>query len=118
MPSIVVSVVVAPAAAHVSAAIAGTAGRTQALVVLAVGLISVVTGGLAVRSAAGAPRRGRAIAAVMVGLTGMILSALHLASSTAIGTGSGRLGAIVAFVVGLIGVVLGWLALTRSRRTT
>jgi hypothetical protein len=35
----------------------------------------------------------------------------------AVGTGSGRLGAVVALVVGLIGAVLGGLALVRSRRT-
>ena len=34
-----------------------------------------------------------------------------------IGTGNGLGGAIVAMVVGLIGMVLGGLALARSRRT-
>jgi hypothetical protein len=48
----------------------------------------------------------------------VVLGGLALARSAGrIGTGSGRGGAIVALVVGLIGMVLGGLALTRSRRT-
>jgi hypothetical protein len=38
-------------------------------------------------------------------------------NTTGIGTGSGRAGAMVALVVALIGMVLGGLALGRSRRT-
>jgi hypothetical protein len=64
-----------------------TSGRLASLIAGAVGLISVVIGGLA------------------------------LARSGGIGTGNGRLGAIVALVVGLIGTALGGLALARSRRT-
>ena len=53
-----------------------------------------------------------------LGLIGMLLAALHLATSTGgIGTGNGRVGAIVALVLGLIGMVLGRLALARSHRT-
>lgn len=48
---------------------------------------------------------------------GMVLAGLHLATATgAIGTGSGRAGAIVALVLGLIGIVLGGLARARGRR--
>ena len=55
--------------------------------------------------------------ALVVGLMGMALAGLHLATSTGgIGTGNGRAGAIVALVVGLVAMVLGRLALARSRR--
>jgi len=112
---------VAPPSAHVSVAYSGiTGGRAQALVALAVGLVSVVVGRLALARSAGDPgtgrRRGRAIVALAVGLIGMVLAGVRLASSTAIGTGSGRLGAIVALVVAVIGAALGGLALVRSRR--
>jgi hypothetical protein len=53
------------------------------------------------------------------------MSVLHLlaapaaahVSVAAVGIGNGRAGAIVALVLGLIGMVLGGLALARSRRT-
>jgi hypothetical protein len=49
----------------------------------------------------------------------MVLAGLHLATSTgAVGTGNGRGGAIVALALGLVGVVLGRLALARSRRAS
>jgi hypothetical protein len=84
-----------------------------------VALISVVVGGLAVARSAGAKRRSRGIVALIAGLLGMFLSGLHLVTATgAIGTGSGKLGAIVALVVGLIGAALGWLAIARARRTS
>ena len=57
-----------------------------------------------------------AIIALVLGLIGMVLSIVHLGTSTGgIGTGSGRLGAIVALVLSLIGVILGGLVLARSR---
>ena len=56
--------------------------------------------------------------ALVLGLIGMVLSVVHLGSSTGgFGTGSGRAGAIVALVLGLIGMNLGGLALARSRRS-
>jgi Family of unknown function (DUF6223) len=116
MPSVHISLVAGLAAAGI------TSGRAQSLVALAVALISMVVGGLALaRSARGADaiRRGRPIVALVVGLIGMALSGLHLASTTGgIGTGSGRLGAIVALAVALAGTLLGGLALARSRRTS
>jgi hypothetical protein len=60
-----------------------------------------------------------ALVTLAVGLLGVILSGVRLATATgAIGTGSGRLGAIVALVVGLIGTVLGGVALARFRRAS
>jgi hypothetical protein len=62
--------------------------------------------------------RAGAIVALVLGLIGMVLSVVHLGSSTGgFGTGSGRAGAIVALVLGLIGMNLGGLALARSRRS-
>jgi uncharacterized protein DUF6223 len=75
------------------------------------GLISLVVGALA------GARRRRATAALMVGLIAVVLSAVRLANSTAIGTGSGRLGAIVALAVGLLGIFLALRALSRSRHS-
>lgn len=78
------------------------------------GLISVVIGGLAlVRSSGNA--RAASILALVLGLISVILSLVHLSSSTGFGTGGGRAGAIVALVLGLIGMILGGLALARSR---
>jgi len=87
-----------------------TEGRTRANVEALVGLISVIIGGLAVRS------RGRigAIVALVLGLIATIFSALHIAGSTGFGTGGGKAGAIVALVLGLIGIILGGLTLLRS----
>jgi hypothetical protein len=96
-----------------------TPGRTAAILSAVVGLISVLTGWLALARSARPTGFGRTagIVALLVGLIGMILSGLHLARATGdFGTGSGRLGAIVALVLGLIGMILGGLALARSRR--
>lgn len=99
-----------------------TNGRARALVAVAVGLISVVTGALAKARSAGRTSTGNgrtmAIVAVVLGLIGMVLSVVHLGTSTGgFGTGSGRAGAIVALVLGLIGINLGGLAVARSRRS-
>lgn len=91
-----------------------TAGRARSLVGGIVSLISVIIGGLALSRSAG--RAG--IVALALGLIGMILSVIHLGTSTGgFGTGGGRAGAIVALVLGLIGVNLGGLTLARSRRS-
>lgn len=97
-----------------------TSGRARALIGVAAGLISVIIGGLALsrsKSRLGAGRTGAFIALVL-GLAGMVLSVIHLATSTGgFGTGSGRAGAIVALILSLIGMSLGGLALARSRRS-
>jgi len=114
MASILISVV------HASVAAGDiTAGRAQALAALAVGLIGVIAGGLALARPAHGKRRGRGIVALIAGLFSMVASGRHLATATgAIGTGSGKLGALVALVVGLIAMALGGLAIARARRTT
>ena len=58
-----------------------------------------------------------AIVAAASALLGGFGLAAPAAAQGVIGTGSGRAGATVAAVVALIGVVVGGLALARSRRT-
>jgi hypothetical protein len=99
-------------------AIGTTPGRARALIVAAVGLISVVAGGLALArsSRSAGTGRGGAIIALILGLIGVVLSVVHLSGSTGFGTGGGRAGAIVALALGLIGMSLGGWVLTRPRR--
>jgi hypothetical protein len=96
-----------------------TSGRARALMRAGIGLISVVCGGLAVARSKGVNGTGKgrvdAIAALVLGVIGVLLSVVHLGGSTGFGTGGGRAGAIVALVLGLIGVSLGGLAAARSR---
>ena len=103
---------------HFGFAVDVTAGRARSMVAAAVGLISLVIGGLALARSAGRTGNARAgaLVALVLGLIGMVLSVVHLGTSTGgFGTGSGRAGAIVALVLGLIGINLGGLALARSR---
>ena len=96
-----------------------TPGRLFSIVAALLGIISVIIGRMALARSAGptGSRRFRAIMALVVGLIGMFLSGLHLATTTGgFGTGKGRAGAIIALVIGLIGTALGWRALNRSRR--
>src|SRR5262245_9668872 len=98
-----------------------SSGRLGAVVAALVGLIGVIIGGLALRSAGrigtGSGRSG-AIVALVAGMIGMALGGLVVATADGgIGTGNGLGGGIVALVVGLIGMALGGLALARSRRT-
>jgi hypothetical protein len=52
-----------------------------------------------------------------LGLISSVIGGLHAANSAGgFGTGHGLAGAIVAIVLGLVGMVLGGLALARSRR--
>jgi hypothetical protein len=55
-----------------------------------------------------------AVAAGLVGLTGVVIGGLALRSAGRIGTGNGRLGAIVALVAGLIGTALGGLVVVTA----
>ena len=90
-----------------------TSGRARALVAVAVSLISVIVGGLTLGRFRG---RTGAVTALVLGLIGIVLSVVHLGTSTGgFGTGSGRAGAIVALVLGLIGANLGGLTLARLR---
>ncbi|HEY8894371.1 MAG TPA: DUF6223 family protein [Niastella sp.] len=96
-----------------------TTGRLTSIAIGILGLISLVIGrqALARSNASMRPRRPKAIATLIIGLTVVALSVLHLSLSTGgIGTGSGKLGSIVAMLIGLTGSGLGCLALVRSRR--
>jgi hypothetical protein len=99
-----------------------TSGRARSLVAVAVALISLVIGGLALKRSRRRveTRSGRvgAIVALLMGLIGIVLSVVHLGTSRGgFGSGSGRAGAIVALVLGLVGINLGGLALARARRS-
>lgn len=61
--------------------------------------------------------RTSAMSAMVVGLAGTALAALHLATSHGgPGTGNGLVGAVVAIPLGLLAIALGRRALARSRR--
>jgi len=97
-----------------------TTGRAQALVAAAVGLISLVIGGLALARAAGRIGNGNgragAISALVLGLIGLVIGGLVVATADGgLGTGNGLGGGIVAMIVGMIGMALGGLALARLR---
>jgi Family of unknown function (DUF6223) len=98
-----------------------SSGRLGAIVAGLAGLLGVVLGGRALRSAGrtgtGSGRNGASVA-LGAGLIGMALGGLVVATADGgIGTGNGLGGGIVALVVGVIGMILGGLALARSRRT-
>jgi hypothetical protein len=97
-----------------------TAGRAKALVGVAAGLISLVIGWWAkARSAKGTSSvRTSVVVALVLGITGIVLSIVHLSTSAGavFGSGSGKAGAIFALLLSLIGMTLGWQAL-RSRKT-
>jgi hypothetical protein len=108
-----------PAAAHVLAqqgavgATTLTAGRLWSLAAVALGLVGVVVGGLALARRAG----GRAVVALTAGVAGAVGGGLVVAAAEGgPGTGYGIVGGYAALVVGLVAVLLGGLALARSRR--
>jgi uncharacterized protein DUF6223 len=99
-----------------------TTRRLWATTASVLALISVVIGGLAmVRSTKGfgtAARLG-VILALAAGLFAVINGALVLTvANGGLGSGNGVVGGAVALVLGLIGVIIGGLALSRSRRRT
>ena len=114
-------------AAHVSEPAATTVygltnRRLWATTVLALALVSVVIGGLAL--ARPASRLGTAsgglgaIVTLAAGLIAVVNGGLVLAiANGGPGSGNGVIGGAAALVLGLIGLVLGGLALARSRRT-
>jgi len=120
-------VLATPAAAHVSVEAANvtvytvTAARVWATAAALLGLIGIVIG---VRARARSSRRignsGRrgAVAALVLGLTAVVVGALNLAvADGGPGTGNGVIGGAAAVVLGLVAAVLGGLVVARSRRT-
>ena len=91
--------------------LAVTSGRFASLVASLIAITGVVMGVRAVRAVRGS------VAAIVAGLIGLALGASVVANATSgIGTGSGVAGAIVAMVFGGTALVLGGIALVRSRR--
>jgi hypothetical protein len=104
--------------AQVSVAAGGlTAGRTQSLAGLAIASIGAIVGWLAVARSTGGRQHRRGVVAALAGLIGVVLAVRHLTTASgAIGTGSGKLGAIVALLVAMFAAALGGLAVARARR--
>ena len=98
----------------------GTPARVWASIAAFVALVSVVIGGLALRSVRRTGNGGRkgAIVALVAGLTGVVNGAVNLAvADGGLGSGNGVAGGAMALVLGLVGAVLGGLVVARSRRT-
>ena len=87
-----------------------TSGRAKALAGTFAALISLALGLRMKRRVnnANGSEKPSAIVALVLGLTAVTLSLLHLQSSITarFGTGSGKAGAIVSLIIGLTGVVL------------
>ncbi|MBI1176310.1 hypothetical protein GC207_02605 [bacterium] len=98
-----------------------TPRRLWATAAAALGLFSVVIGGLSLRRSVrriGNGGRKGAVLALVAGLVAAINGALNLAVATGgLGSGNGVAGGAGALVLGLIGMVLGGLTLARSRRS-
>jgi hypothetical protein len=97
-----------------------TTGRLVGSVAALIALAGVVVGGLALARSTGRIGGGRrgAVVALVAGPTGMIIGGLVVAvAKGGPGTGYGIVGGFAALAIGLIATALGWLALTRSRRT-
>ena len=97
-----------------------TLRRFWATTAIAMALIGVVTGGLALARPAGrfgtASRRRQAIVALVAGLFAAVNGGLNLAvASGGPGTGNGVVGGAAAFVLGVVALAIGGLALARCR---
>jgi len=94
-----------------------TSDRARSLVGVAMGLISVIIGWrMKTRHVVNGGSRSWAVAALVAGITAVVLSIVHLANVTGgFGTGGGKAGAIAALVLGLIGTSHGALSF-RSKR--
>lgn len=89
-------------------------GRTVPTIAAAVALISIVVGAIA-RVRPGWRRPG-SVVALLLGLAGAAVGAVHAAGSAGgLGTGNGLAGAVAAVALGLVGAVLGGVTLVRAR---
>lgn len=113
-------------AAHVSGPLTNTVHgptprRLWATTAVALGLAGVIIGSMALMRAdrrVGNRGRNGAILALVAGIIAVVNGGLNLALATGgPGSGNGVIGGAAAFVLGLIGMALGGLALSRSRRT-
>jgi len=97
-----------------------TAGRLWSLVAAALGVIGVVTGGLARTRVLGGTKNQRrnAFLALSTGLAGLVIGGFVVVfADGGPGSGSGIVGGYLALVVGLLAIALGWLSLKRPIRT-
>ncbi|SCK13591.1 DUF6223 family protein [Streptomyces sp. WMMB 322] len=98
-----------------------TSARFWATSVALLGLAGAVVGGLALARSArrtGDGGRRRAVVALVTGAIALAGGALNLTvADGGPGTGNGVVAGALALVLGLTGLILGRLALTRSRRT-
>ncbi|WBB53375.1 DUF6223 family protein [Verrucosispora sp. WMMD573] len=102
-------------AAHAASMSAGRIGSTVAALLALAGVVAGVRALVSGRPRTGRPR-GAGLIALAAGAGGMGLGGLVvLSSDSGIGTGNGRGGGYVALMVGLIAVILGGVALARSR---
>jgi hypothetical protein len=87
-------------------------GRLVPTVAAVVGLAAVIIGAVALTRR----RRNQAVASVVAALVAVAVGGLHAANAAGgLGTGNGLAGAMVAVTLGAIGLILGGLALLRSR---
>ena len=97
-----------------------TTARLWATLAAFVGLAGAVAGAVALaRAVRGVGHRGRngAVVALACGTGALVVGVVNLlVADGGPGTGNGVVGAGMAIVLGLAGLVLGGLALTRSRR--
>ena len=97
-----------------------TTGRAKSLAGVVAGLVSLIIGWRAQNrtSKNASSRPTTAIVALVLGLTGIVLSVAHLSTSysAAFGAGSGKAGAIAGLILGLVGTTLSGLALLRLKR--
>ncbi|WP_328471113.1 DUF6223 family protein [Actinoplanes sp. NBC_00393] len=88
-------------------------GRLLPTLLAVIGLAGVVLGWRAITRA----QRNTAIVALAAGLLSSIVGALHAANAAGgLGTGNGLAGAVLAVALGVVSLLLGGLALIRSRR--
>ncbi len=99
-----------------------TPRRIWALTVILLALISLVIGWRTLRQSASNrisifKGKRRAMVAIIMGLIAVINGGLNLATANGgPGTGNGVVGSAQALLLGLIGLVLGWVVLTRYKR--
>jgi hypothetical protein len=95
-----------------------TSGRAATILPMLLGLISVIIVFTTRYNLANQyiAKRNKALTAIVAGLISIVLAGIHLAQAQgALGTGSGKLGAIVALLLAGIGVVFGVIILSRNK---
>jgi hypothetical protein len=93
------------------------AGRTIPTIAAVIGLFGVASGLLSVIRPALFRLSGPS--AVLLGFLSAVVGGLHASyAAGGVGTGNGLAGAVVAVALGIIGILLGAVGYSRTRRTT